>query len=230
MLNLITFWLERRQEGSSPVCEALRFGWGCDYCDCSCYGAITMSHPTSKLRTKSYFVGFTLKIKYVCDRFLPTVHELLCLFNDDNWIFVETDFHWNNLYSANKYILKALLIRIVMFVRFSLVKCSFFVFTYGTKSSSIFISTIKLFSSYLSLAINLKASSFLNLNSISLLDLSSRSLSSRTVLTSFRSFDNSNVFTTVLWQVKVLLNFKFRRLYLSRCHFTYSLYLFMIFI
>ena len=101
---------------------------------------------------------------------------------------------------------------------------------YGTKSSSNFISSIILLSSYFSLAMNLKGSSFLNLNSISLIDFSSRSFSSLTVLTSFRSFVNLNVFITVLWQVKVLLNFRFRRLYLSRCHFTYSLYLFMIFI
>ena len=32
------------QEGSSSVCEAARFRWGCH---CCCYGAITKSHPTS---------------------------------------------------------------------------------------------------------------------------------------------------------------------------------------
>ena len=43
-----------------------------------------------------------------------------------------------------------------MIVWFSLVKCSVFVFTQGTKSLSNFISTIILLSSYFSLAMNLR--------------------------------------------------------------------------
>ena len=48
--------LHREQEGSSPVCEDARFGWGC-HCDCCCYGAISPI-LLCRLRTISYFVGF----------------------------------------------------------------------------------------------------------------------------------------------------------------------------